>query len=214
MRTQILINSFLFSAFLQGAAPSGVIWDFNAAPVSSLPSGWKARGGEGQPTYRIKADAGGNRYLAALSQGSDVQLGTEVQIKTEETPILTWRWRVGELPRGGNERNLKTLDSAASVYAVFGSRLLPRIVKYVWSTSLPAGSSFKHPNSGRMAIIVVNTGADSLNQWLTVSRNLVDDYKKAFGSNPGNLIAIGVKTDSDSTRSTAQADYDDIRLTR
>jgi hypothetical protein len=60
----------------------------------------------------------------------------------------------------------------------------------------------------------VNSGADSLNQWLTVRRNLVDDYKKAFGSNPGNLIAIGVKTDSDSTRSSAQADYDDIRLAR
>jgi hypothetical protein len=104
------------------------------------------------------------------------------------------------------------MDSAASVYVVFGSRLFPRILKYVWSTSEPAGASFKHPRSDRMAIIVVASGRQSLGQWQPVTRNLVADYKMAFGSRPENLTAIGVKTDSDSTASSARADYDDFRL--
>jgi hypothetical protein len=46
-----------------------------------------------------------------------------------------------------------------------------------------------------------------------VTRDLAVDYRTAFGSAPPNLIAIGVKTDSDSTNTSAQADYDDIQLT-
>ena len=65
-----------------------------------------------------------------------------------------------------------------------------------------------------MVFIVVNTGAGSLGQWQQVTRDLATDYRTAFGSAPPNLIAIGLKTDSDSTNTSAQADYDDIQLTR
>jgi len=202
-----MLAHFLIQSFL-------LTWNFNGEPVGSLPTGWESRGGPGQPTYQIKAESDGNRYLAAVSRGSDVQLGTEIKVRPEESPILGWRWRVTDLPKGADERIQKTLDSAASVYAVFGSRLFPRILKYVWSASVPAGSSFKHPASSRMAIIVVDSGPNSAGAWHEVKRNLVDDYKKAFGSEPASLIAIGVKTDSDSTRSSARADYDDIHLSR
>jgi hypothetical protein len=202
-----MLAHFLMQSFL-------LTWNFNGEPVGSLPTGWEGRGGPGHPTYQIKAESDGNRYLAAVSQGTDIQLGTEIKVRPEEFPVLGWRWRVTELPKGADERIQKTLDSAASVYAVFGSRLFPRILKYVWSASVPAGSSFKHPASSRMAIIVVDSGPNSSGAWHEVKRNLVDDYKKAFGSEPASLIAIGVKTDSDSTRSSARADYDDIHLSR
>jgi Protein of unknown function (DUF3047) len=189
------------------------LWNFEGDGGGKLPLKWQIRGTDSsRPTYQINLEPNGNRYLAAVSRGSDVQLGTEVTVRPEEYPLLSWKWRAWELPRGADERNEKTLDSAASIYAVFGSRLFPRILKYVWSTTVPAGSSFKHPSSGRVAIIVVNSGSASLGQWLTVSRNLIDDYKAAFGSKPGNLIAIGLKTDSGSTGSSARADYDDIQL--
>jgi hypothetical protein len=187
-------------------------WTFNNDPVGGLPAGWQARGGRPEPTYQIASETGGNRFLAAHSRGSDVQLGTELKVKPRESPSLSWRWRVWELPRNADERKLKTLDSAASIYAVFGSRLFPRILKYVWSTSVAPGSSFKHPSSGRMAIIVVASGPEGLGRWQTVKRNIVEDYIAAFGSEPGNLITIGVKTDADSTGSSARADYDDLRL--
>jgi hypothetical protein len=187
-------------------------WTFNADLVGGLPAKWEARGGSAKGIYQIEAEANGNRYLAARSRGSDVQLGTEVAVKPQEHPTLSWRWRVWELPRNADERKLQTLDSAASVYAVFGSRLFPRVLKYVWSSSAPVGSAFKHPRSGRMAIIVVASGGRSLREWQTITRNIVEDYKLSFGSEPGELIAIGVKTDSDSTSSSARADYDDLRL--
>ena len=212
MLANVLIHSFLLHSFLQAVPAPALSFHFSADPVGSLPAQWQARGGPGRPTYQVKAEPDGNRYLAAVSRNSDVQLGVEVKVRPEESPILSWRWRVLELPRAADERNLKTLDSAASVYALFGSRLFPRILKYVWSTSVPAGSSLKHPNSGRMAIIVLSSGSQSLGMWQQVTRNLVEDFKKVFQTEPGNLIAIGVKTDSDSTRTSAKADYDDIHI--
>lgn len=205
MRAHILLSAVLASQSY---------WSFDSDPVGRLPKGWETRGNSDRPVYQIKEEAGGNRYLEAKSKSTDVQVGAGIEGAAREFPILSWRWRVWEFPRGGDERNSRTLDSAASVYAVFGSRLLPRILKYVWSTGAPVGTSFNHPNSSRMVIMVVSSGSGSRGQWQSVSRDLVSDYKKAFGSSPPNLIAIGVKTDSDSTRTSAEADYDDIRLMR
>jgi Protein of unknown function (DUF3047) len=106
------------------------------------------------------------------------------------------------------------MDSAAAVYVAFGSRLFPRVLKYVWSTSATAGASFRHPSSDRMVIIVAASGENELGRWHAVSRNIVDDYRSVFETNPGNLITVGVKTDSDSTGTSSRADYDDLRLDR
>jgi hypothetical protein len=204
------VNTILILALALMARPAE--WTFNNDPVGGLPAGWQARGGQAAPTYRIASETGGNRFLAAHSRGSDVQFGAEVKVKPQESSVLSWRWRVWELPQQADERRASSMDSAASIYAVFGSRLFPRVLKYVWSTSAPAGSVFKHPNSGRMAIIVVASGREGLGEWHSVTRNIVEDYIAAFGSQPGNLITIGLKTDSDSTRSAARADYDDIAV--
>lgn len=187
-------------------------WTFDSDIPGQLPGGWQTRGESPRQVYKIETEAGGNRYLAADSQQSDVQLGTAVSLKPGERLTLSWRWRIWELPAKAGERNQKTMDSAASVYVVFGPRFFPRILKYVWSTSEPAGASFRHPRSDCMAIIVAGSGPQLLGQWQTVTRNVIADYKTAFGSLPENLTAIGLKTDSDSTASSARADYDDLRL--
>jgi Protein of unknown function (DUF3047) len=188
-------------------------WSFETDVLGGLPAGWETRGGSAV-VYRIEADRDGNRFIGARSRSTDVQLGTAVNAKAEQFPILSWRWRVWELPRNADERKTKSMDSAAAVYAVFGSRFFPKILKYVWSTSVPAGATFKHPASDRMAIVVIASGEKHLGEWQAVSRNLVDDYTSAFGNGPGNLVTLGIKTDSDSTGTSARADYDDLRLDR
>jgi len=204
----------MWTATLLFAAILAQDWSFNSDAIGEIPKGWETRGDSRREVYKIKAEANGNRYLSAESIGSDVQLLMAINLQPHEFSTLSWNWRVTSLPRGANERSSKTLDSAASVYAVFGSRLFPRILKYVWSTSIPSGSSFKHPSSDRVAIIVVKSGNESLAVWQTVKRDLEADYRAAFGASPPEVIAIGVKTDSDSTRTSAQADYDDIRISR
>jgi hypothetical protein len=187
-------------------------WNFDTERVGGLPANWQTRGGSPAGVYRIEVDKDGNQFIAARSHNSDVQLGVAWTAKTERCPNLSWHWRVWELPRDGDERKTATMDSAAAVYAVFGSRLFPTILKYVWSASVPSGTSFKHPDTSRITIIVVASGKSQLGQWRSISRNLIEDYKLAYRRSPGNLIALGIKTDSDSTRSSASADYDAVRL--
>ena len=198
------MGTLLLAAILQ--------WTFTADIPGSLPAGWQTRGDSSMPIYQVRADGDGNRFLSAESHNTDVQLGVPAGMKRPDIGTLAWRWRIWELPANASERSVKTMDSAASVYAVFGSKLFPRILKYVWSTTEPAGTAFKHPNSGRVAILVVASGKTGIGQWHNVRRDLVADYKAAFGSEPENLTAIAVKTDSDSTGTSARADYDDIRL--
>jgi len=210
----MLGSAVLVHFLIQAISPSGFYWNFSDSPIGGIPKGWETRGNSRHAVYRVQQDSDGNRYLAAQSFNDDVQLGVSVNVRPEQYPLLSWRWRVSVLPLAADERKSKTLDSAAAVYAVFGSQLLPRVLKYVWSTSAPTGSSFPHPSSGRMEIVVISSGSEALGQWQSVSRDLSADYEKAFRSRPPNLIAIGVKTDSDSTGTHAEADYDDIRLGR
>ena len=41
---------------------------------------------------------------------------------------------------------------------------------------------------------------------------MVEDYQRAFGEAPGDIVGIGVMTDTDNTRSRARAYYGDITL--
>ena len=187
-------------------------WTFDREPVGGLPTGWTSGGGAGGRVYSIARDRDGNAYLKASSRNDGVQLGVEVQADAADSLVLSWRWRVWELPAGGDERRVETMDSAASVYAVFGSRLFPRVIKYVWSSAVPVGTILHHPRSDRVGIVVVASGAEGLGSWQTVRRTLSDDYRRLFGGEPGRLRGLGVKSDSDSTSGAARADFDDIQL--
>jgi len=41
-------------------------------------------------------------------------------------------------------------------------------------------------------------------------RNVLEDYRRAFGEEPSDIVAVGVMTDADDTRGKARAQYGDI----
>jgi hypothetical protein len=51
-----------------------------------------------------------------------------------------------------------------------------------------------------------------MGEWQSLSRNLYEDYKKAFKEEPGKLIAYGVMSDTDNTGASIEAWYGDIRF--
>jgi len=59
---------------------------------------------------------------------------------------------------------------------------------------------------------VVESGSRNQSVWQDYERDIRADYEKAFGQPPEALMAVGIMTDSDNTRSTAQAWYGPIRL--
>jgi hypothetical protein len=192
---------------------SVILETFDTNPLSMFPPRWKARQDEkiARQIYRV-AEENGNRFLQAYAQSRGIEVGLVKVFRAQETPVLRWRWRVHQLPLGANERIAANNDSAAGVWVIFDNRVLPRALKYVWSTTQPIGTRLTNPQYWRAKTIVLRSGAAQLGTWQEETVNIYQDYKAFFGEEPGEVQGIAVKTSSDSTHSIAAADYDDFTL--
>lgn len=190
-----------------------VLETFDASPLLTFPPRWQARQDEeiARQIYRV-AEENGNRFLHAYAKSHGIEVGLVQVFRVQETPVLRWRWRALQLPPGANERIAATNDSAAGVWVIFDNKMLPRALKYVWSTTQPVGTRLTNPGYWRAKTIVLRSGTAQLGTWQTETVNLYHDYKAFFGEEPGEVQGIAVKTSSDSTKSIAAADYDDFTL--
>ena len=65
----------------------------------------------------------------------------------------------------------------------------------------------------RIRIVLVQSGP--LDEWISESRDVVADFRRAFGEQPGRITAIAIYTDADATGARSQGYFGDIAfLTR
>ena len=83
---------------------------------------------------------------------------------------------------------------------------------YVWCNLDQPGSVLVNPRTDRIRKLVMESGPGKLSQWLDYERDIRADFVKAFGEPPGALVTMAIMTDTDNTRSTAQAWYGPVRL--
>jgi hypothetical protein len=179
----------------------------------AFPKEWKVRGSEDEAkiVYHV-AEENGNHFLHAHAEKQGVQIGLTRAFPPRQFPVLQWRWRVKTLPSGADERAVTTNDSAAGVYVVFDSTIVPRAIKYVWSASLPVGTHMDSPVYWRAKIVVLESGSTATGEWRKEAVNFYEDYKKLFGFEPSEVEGVALLTDSDTTATVAEADYDDFTL--
>lgn len=96
--------------------------------------------------------------------------------------------------------------------ALTGERPPYATLMYVWDGRAEVGSLIVNPRSDRIRKIVLDSGSTGLRQWRDHRRDLVADFRRAFGEDPGPLQAIAVMTDTDNTGSSAEAWYGPITL--
>jgi hypothetical protein len=209
-------------AFAQATPPAAqsdciVLDDFSGSTAGEFPAGWDVRKDEGRRVYTV-AHAGGRRFLRAQSTGLGVQAARETPRWNLDThPVLAWSWRPRGFPRGADEREAATNDSALAVYmGVPHSKIRgPKTVKYVWSEKVPAGTQLSS-NAGLTQVRVLRTGSPASREaWVDERVDVRSDWKAAFKESetprPGG---IAVLTDADDTRSTAAGDYANFRACR
>ena len=69
------------------------------------------------------------------------------------------------------------------------------------------------PYSRNLQLIVAECGKGERNEWVSEYRDIYEDYVMAFGEEPKlNIGAIAFMTDADSTGSTAESFYDEIKI--
>jgi hypothetical protein len=83
-------------------------------------------------------------------------------------------------------------------------------LNYIWESQAAQGTVVPNPFTDRAMMIVVESGSEKLNQWVTEERNLYEDYKRAFGEEPPAISGVAIMTDTDNTGESAVAYYGDI----
>ncbi len=187
-----------------------------------------------QRTQYQMVDDNGRQVLRAYSDKAASGLLQEVAIDPLLAPYLRWQWKVPKLLLGadlsvrgmddspvrvivsfdGDHQKLDVEDRAVGdMVKLFSGRAMPYAsLMYVWDNKLAVNTMLDNAYSSRAKMIVVESGDGRAGKWLNFSRNIVNDFKRAFGELPGQIISIAVMTDSNRTETEAIAYYGDIVL--
>ena len=176
---------------------------------------WEEKVLKGRVIYVIEKDQTLS-YVRAKSQSAASALYYKVKLNIDKHPVIYWKWRVDEFPeRSLPERieDIREEDFAARVYVIFPAPFFTKskVIEYIWSETIPEGTSGVSGYSKNIKILVLEKG--EADDWRFEKRNIYEDYIRLFGERPRlNVGAIAFMTDADSTNTSADAVYDDIRI--
>ncbi len=177
--------------------------------------GWSEKSFKGNTEYRIVEESG-HHVLQAKSYGTASGLVFETEYDPNEYPLLSWRWKIANTLVKGDSRTKAGDDYAARVYVVFPHWFFPktRTLNYIWANRLPKEDLQANAYLSNAIMIAVESGAEKVGEWVAVRRNIIDDYRRAFGEDPPDIGAIAIMTDTDNTGESAIAWYGDIVASR
>lgn len=182
-------------------------------PGAALDGIWN-EGLFGRKTEYSRTEIGGVPAIRAVGRNSASGLHRELKFRPVEHPWLEWTWRVDQLHASADIRDAKREDFGAAIFVLFGRPgVLRRDVPtlgYVWTNDkLRVGDVVISPHHrGRSRSLVLQAGTQKLGTWVQERRNLVEDYRRAFGADPPEAVeAIALWTDNDQTGDPVEAYY-------
>ena len=102
--------------------------------------------------------------------------------------------------------------AANAARSISGQALPYATLMYVWGGKVAVDSITPSSRSSRIKMLAVAADEQGIGRWQSYSRNLVDDFKRAFGEEPGKVNSIQIMSDTDNTGADAQAYYGDISV--
>jgi hypothetical protein len=191
-------------------------------------------GAQKTPTDYDIVEDDGKRVLHAKAVAAASAITAPVKFDITAAPIMEWRWKVSGLIIDADNAVASKEDSPARVILAFdgdksklsafdrSKGILAKSVTgrdspyaelmYIWSSKAPVGTVIANPHTKRVQMVVASTGSAGVGKWQTLSRNVREDFIRAFGEEPGMLTDVGVLTDTDNTSATVEAWYGDIRF--
>jgi len=174
-------------------------------------------------------ESGSGVVLEGRADGSASGFYQRIRIDPARHPVIEWRWRVLQTPGHTDPRvhsrddsparvivafhgDVKRLDigerfALALYHALTGDKMPYAIIMYSWASDAPVGTITSNDQTGKIQTIVVGGG---VGEWREFRRNVLEDYRRAFGEEPWDIVAVGVMTDASNTRGKASAQYGDI----
>ena len=204
----------------------------------ALPPGWQPwiLSRFKRPTAYRLVNEQGRTVVSARAESSASGLIHPLKLDPHSYPQLHWHWKVDQLIQKADNTQKHLEDSPVRLVVSFGGdidsleirdriffdnvRLLTgqqmpyATLMYIWENRAPLETVIDNRHTSRIKMIVAESGRERLGQWQEVTRNIVEDYKRAFGKYPGPITSIGIMTDTDNTGDNAHAWYGDIEFRR
>ena len=232
-----LTVAFIISSWTSHAqSPSLIeVGTFSAnKAIAAFPGGWKAltfKKIERHTDYALVKD-GDTVVVKAISNASASGLIREIRINPKEYPLIQWRWKINNILKKGDVHKKEGDDYPARIYITFeydpktlgffekakyeATRLLygqyPPLaaINYIWESKSPKGTVVPNPFTDRVIMVVVESGGEKVNQWVSEERNVYEDYKQAFHEEPPIISGVAIMTDTDNTGESTVTYYGDI----
>lgn len=214
--SKIFDISKIISFFLPKEEELIIVKHFSFSTEDSLRE-WEEKVFDKRVGYKIESKES-ESYIHAYSSRSCSALYHKIKLDVLERPFLSWKWCIGSFPDKRFPDNLLSMeedDYAARIYVIFPAMFFSnsKVLEYVWAKDLKVGTISLSPYSDNIKVIVIESGLDERNKWVTEVRDIYNDYILAFNTKPQYKIgAIAFMCDSDNTKSSAEAFFDDIKI--
>lgn len=175
--------------------------------------GWEPKSFKGRTEYRL-VEENGRTVVRATSHAAASGLVQKLKFDPARYRYLRWSWKTGHTVPGGDERTKAGDDYAARVYVVFSGRFFwqTKAINYIWANRLKKGDAVPNAFSAHVQMLAVESGVEKAGEWQYEERDILADYRRLFGEEPSEAVAVAIMTDTDNTGGSAEAWYGEIRL--
>ena len=219
------------------AAPASIPL-FSNQPASAAPKGWTFQPIRNAPhptKYTlVRDDDLGATVLEGSASAAAGALIYHFDGDAQLNSILRFKWKVGNIIPSSDPRTKAGDDYVARIYITFvsdperagvkekaenavvnawlGETPPHAALSYVFTHKAALGAIITSPYTQRVKKIVVDADPASVGKWKSFTRDIYDDYKRAFGEEPPRISGIAIMVDTDNTGETASARFGDITL--
>lgn len=203
---------------------------------TTIPSPWKIEHLDQRvrPTLYVLRKWDGVIAIEAKAKKSMALLGRPLTVDLKKTPILCWQWRIDAPVASADMARKSGDDYAARVYltfavppdqlsfstrtklrlarSIYGSQVPDAALNYIWDNRHTVGTLQDNAYTDRARMLVLRSGAGQAGIWVEERRNVLEDFRRAFGEINGELRGLAVASDTDNTGEVAHAGFADFRF--
>lgn len=185
-------------------------------------------------TYTRLEREDGSIIIKAESKNSASGLVVPIDADPAELRYIQWEWKIDSVLEKGDLSKKSGDDYAARIYITFdydpsdlsfGDKIRYRAINifssfdvplrslnYIWANKAEKNSVSESPYTNWVRLIAVQSGNEHAATWKIETRDILEDYRNAFGEDPPQITGISIMTDSDNTNGSAIAYYGKIIL--
>ena len=150
--------------------------------------------------------------------------------------MIRWRWKVSNVYSKGDALTKKGDDFPLRIFIMFKYDLEDPNVKkkfkyglgkllygkyppyasinYIWANREHEQPFIPNSYARESMMVPLRWGNDLAGQWLPEERNIVEDYREAFGTDPPARAGLAFMNDSDNTGESSESWIDYIEISR